>query len=295
MKNSSRAASRSPSSASAAAFPARPRRMRCGNCCASGVDAVTPTSARPLEPGRSRSGPRARADRTRCGGFLGALREFDADFFGISPREAATIDPQQRLLLEVAWEALEHAGDRRRSSGRQPHRRVRRRLDTATTAPAAAQQPPRQIDAYSAPAAPSASPSGRALLHSRLRRPERSPWTRPVRRRWWRSIWPAAACGTAIAIVALAGGVNADPRRRIGHGLSQGRHAFADGRPLPGRSTPRPTASRAAKAAASCAEAPLRRASATVTTSSPSSAAARESGRPHQRPHGARTRRRRRP
>ena len=47
---------------------------------------------------------------SRCGGFVGNLREFDADFFGISPREAVTVDPQQRLLLEVVWEALENAG-----------------------------------------------------------------------------------------------------------------------------------------------------------------------------------------
>ncbi|NEQ95287.1 MAG: acyltransferase domain-containing protein [Cyanothece sp. SIO2G6] len=47
--------------------------------------------------------------KTRHGGFVGHLREFDANFFGITPREANVLDPQQRLLLEVTWEALEHA------------------------------------------------------------------------------------------------------------------------------------------------------------------------------------------
>ncbi|MFC7745284.1 polyketide synthase [Nocardiopsis composta] len=47
---------------------------------------------------------------TRRGAFLDAIDRFDAAFFGISPREAAAIDPQQRLVLELGWEALEHAG-----------------------------------------------------------------------------------------------------------------------------------------------------------------------------------------
>ncbi len=48
--------------------------------------------------------------RTKWGGFIDGMRDFDAEFFGISPREAEVMDPQQRLLLMVVWEAFEDAG-----------------------------------------------------------------------------------------------------------------------------------------------------------------------------------------
>ncbi|MDO0916785.1 type I polyketide synthase [Streptomyces sp. DT2A-34] len=48
--------------------------------------------------------------RTRRGGFLREMADFDPEFFGISPREALAMDPQHRLLLETSWEALERAG-----------------------------------------------------------------------------------------------------------------------------------------------------------------------------------------
>ncbi|MDX2934466.1 type I polyketide synthase [Streptomyces ipomoeae] len=53
---------------------------------------------------------RGGTSRTRRGGFLREMADFDPEFFGISPREALAMDPQHRLLLETSWEALERAG-----------------------------------------------------------------------------------------------------------------------------------------------------------------------------------------
>jgi len=77
-----------------------------------GVDAITevPEDRWNLDNFYDPEGTKPGKIRTRWGGFVDKIDEFDADFFGISPREASCMDPQQRLLLEVAWEALEDAG-----------------------------------------------------------------------------------------------------------------------------------------------------------------------------------------
>ncbi|WP_415837373.1 SDR family NAD(P)-dependent oxidoreductase [Parendozoicomonas haliclonae] len=48
--------------------------------------------------------------RTRCGGFLKDIDQFDAGLFDIPAEEAEAMDPQHRLLLETSWEAFENAG-----------------------------------------------------------------------------------------------------------------------------------------------------------------------------------------
>jgi polyketide synthase 12 len=48
--------------------------------------------------------------KSKKGGFIQGIDQFDANFFNIFPNEAQRIDPQQRLLLEVSYEAMEDAG-----------------------------------------------------------------------------------------------------------------------------------------------------------------------------------------
>ncbi|QKV74031.1 type I polyketide synthase [Amycolatopsis sp. Hca4] len=77
---------------------------------AGGTDAITEATRWDAGPAGGEDGASPGRARTRWGGFLDDVDQFDAGFFGISPREAAAMDPQQRLMLELSWEALEHAG-----------------------------------------------------------------------------------------------------------------------------------------------------------------------------------------
>jgi acyl transferase domain-containing protein len=77
-----------------------------------GVDAITevPEDRWNLDIFLGPRGAKPGKIRTRWGGFVDKIDEFDAEFFGISPPEASSMDLQHRLLLEVAWEALEDGG-----------------------------------------------------------------------------------------------------------------------------------------------------------------------------------------
>ena len=138
----------------------------------------------PLAPGRM---------TTKWGGFVSDVAGFDADFFGITPREAEAMDPQQRMLLEVAWEALEHAGIRTGFVGRQPNRRHHRVVVVGLHRSSTSSSGPRSTPT-SAPATRTAPRWGGSRICWACAA-RRWRWTRRVRRRWWRCIWRARACG----------------------------------------------------------------------------------------------------
>ena len=148
--------------------------------------------------------PRPAASSTDVDGFEPA-------FFGISPREAR-LDPQQRLLLEVAWEALEDAGVPRRPAGRQPDRRVRRHHVDRLRAAASTSPIRRAATSTWRPARRSNAAAGRVSFTLGLQGPCMAIDT---------------ACSSSLVAIhlacqslrtgesdlALAGGVNVDPRR----------------------------------------------------------------------------------
>lgn len=48
--------------------------------------------------------------KSKWGGFINDVSNFDAGFFNYSPNEAECMDPQHRLLLEESWKCIESAG-----------------------------------------------------------------------------------------------------------------------------------------------------------------------------------------
>ena len=68
-----------------------------------GVDAITEVPATRWDIERYSS-----QIKSRYGGFLSQVEQFDAPFFRMAPVEAISTDPQQRILLEVTWEAFKN-------------------------------------------------------------------------------------------------------------------------------------------------------------------------------------------
>ena len=137
---------------------------------------------------------------TRCGGFLDAHRSVRPAVLRHLAARSATLDPQQRLLLEVAWEALEHAGQRAATGLRGSRdRRVRRHRHAATTRSCMQAGGSRAIDAYSGTGQrAAASPPGGCPTCSACRG-RAWPSTPRARRRWSPCTWPARACAAASA------------------------------------------------------------------------------------------------
>jgi len=81
------------------------------NLLNNGVDAITevPNTRWDVDEFFDDSGCKGKM-KTRYGGFIDQVDQFDASFFNISAAEAKYLDPQQRLLLEISYEAIQSSG-----------------------------------------------------------------------------------------------------------------------------------------------------------------------------------------
>ena len=275
-------------------------RERSGSCCATGTDAHPRGARRPL--GRRRL---LRPRPGRAGQDVHALGRlprptstgFDAAFFGISPREAAAHGPAAapaargrlggaRARRPSRPSALAGSRDRRL-------RRRRPRTDYARLASAAALE--RRSTRYFGTGNALEHRRRAALVHARPAAGRASRSTPPARRRWSRSTWPARACARASATLALAGGVNLMLVARSSTIDALASRACwrrtAAARP----STPAPTATSAARAAAwSCSSGSSDALARRRPDPGRDPRHGRQPGRPQQRPHRARTAARRR-
>ena len=236
-------------------LPGRRRRSRTRfwRLLRDGVDAVREVPGGPL--GRRRATtiptPTRRARCTRAGAASSTTSTGSTpQFFGIAPREAASMDPQQRLLLEVRWEALEHAGIAPDRLAGSRDRRLRRHQQPATTRELADAAATPRIDAYVATGNAHSVAAGRLSYVLGLQGPEHRRSTPPARRRWSRCTSPCQSLRAGECRMALAGGVNLMLAPDSDDRLLEGAHAGGR-RPLQDVRRARPTATCAAKAAAS--------------------------------------------
>ena len=224
MSGPRRRPSRSRSSASAAGFPGADGPAAFWRLLRDGVDAIAEIPPDRWDVGR-----------------LGARRPLAGAASSIRSTSSTPSSSASRRARRRAWTRSSaccwrwpgrrwRTPGRSRSARRQPHRRLRRRLHLRLrTAPA--RPTLTTIDAYTGTGERAEHRRQPALLLLRFPRAEHGGRHRLLVVAGRASTWPARACATASATLALAGGVNVILSPALGHRLQQGRRA-GTGRPL---------------------------------------------------------------